>query len=107
MNIAHTVVGLILGVMIGAMDFSIARSLAFMIRASNLRIAQGIVLFGFLFRFTAIGFILWTLHRASDVNFVAVCIALTITFTALALLQAVKTYSGNSARERNHVTDGR
>ena len=106
MNLAHTAVGLILGIMIGAMDFSLARSLAFLIRSSNLRIAQGIILFGFLFRFTAIGFILWTLHRASNVNFVAVCIGLTITFTALALLQAVRSYS-NSGRERNQVTDGR
>jgi hypothetical protein len=92
--------------MIAAMDFSLARSIASLIRPSNVRAGQAIVLGGFVLRFGAIVILLWTLSRTSDVNFLAVCIGLIVTFTALTVWQGLRSLI-NAGRERKQLTNGR
>lgn len=106
MSVTNTVVGLAVGIGIGAMDFSLAKSINALVRPSNAHAAQAIVLAGFMVRFGAIGILLWTLSRASNVGFVAVCVGLTGTFTMLAVQHALKTF-GNKVQENKRVADRR
>jgi hypothetical protein len=106
MNVPPVVLGLVIGVVIGAMDFSLARSITSLIRPSNAKAAQAIIVAGFAFRLAAVGILLWTLSRATDVNFVAVCIGLTGTFTFFTLRQAFIS-AGHTSRVQRQVTDRR
>ena len=72
MNISEIVVGLTVGVIIGVMDFSLAKSMASMIRPSNVRLVQTVMLGGFIFRLGLIGVVLWLLTRSGGINFVSV-----------------------------------
>lgn len=101
-----TIVGLTVGVIIGAMDFSLAKAVASMVRPSNARAAQAVIMAGFMFRLGVIGVLLWTLSRASNVNFLAACIGLTGAFTVLTLSQALRSIAG-AGRERKQVSDRR
>jgi hypothetical protein len=96
--------GLTVGIMIGAMDFSLAKGVASMIKASNARSGQAIIMAGFMFRLAVIGILLWMLSRASNVSFLAVCIGLTGAFTVLTLRHALRSLTG---REHKQVSDRR
>jgi hypothetical protein len=96
MNLTHIVIGLIVGIAIGAMDFSLARSIAAMIRPTNTRAVQAVLMGGFVVRFGLIGIVLFLLSRSGGISFVAVCIGLTGAFTVLTLGHAVRSYSGSS-----------
>ncbi len=100
MSSTHTIIGLAVGIFIGAMDFSLARSIAMMIRSAEVRVAQAVMLGGFVFRLGAIGILLWTMSRASNISFVAVCIGLVSSFTILTLGQAVRGYTGTARTKK-------
>jgi hypothetical protein len=106
MNVSHVIIGLIVGIAIGAMDFSLARSIASMIRPTNTRAVQAVLLGGFVVRFGLIGLALFLLSRSDGINFIAVCIGLLGTFTVLTLGHVVKSYSGTS-RISKQVSDRR
>ena len=53
MNPLHVIIGLGVGIAVGAMDFSLSRSIAAMIRPSNARAMQAVMLGGFIFRLGA------------------------------------------------------
>lgn len=96
MNVPHVLIGLIVGIALGAMDFSLARSITLMIRPTNARTVQAVLLGGFVVRFGLIGIALLLLSRSEGISFIAVCIGLVGTFTVLTLGQVVKSYSGTS-----------
>jgi len=106
MNPLHVIIGLGVGIAIGAMDFSLSRSIAAMFRPSNARAMQAVVLGGFIFRLGAIGIVLWLLSRSSGISFVAGCGGLTGVFTILTLGHAIKAHSG-TARIRKQASDRR
>ncbi len=106
MNPLHVIIGLGVGIAVGAMDFSLSRSIAAMIRPSNARAMLAVVLGGFIFRLGAIGIVLWLLSRSSGISFVAVCVGLTGVFTILTLAHAIKAHSG-TARIRKQASDRR
>ncbi|RJP18361.1 MAG: hypothetical protein C4520_14640 [Candidatus Abyssobacteria bacterium SURF_5] len=105
MNVVPVIVGLAVGIAAAAMDFSLAKSIASLIRPSTIRYGQAIVLGGFVFRFGFIGLLLWTLSRASNVNFVAACIGLVGTFTVLTIVQMFRTLGG--IRQQKQASDRR
>jgi succinate-acetate transporter protein len=90
MSISEIGIGLGVGIVIGAMDFSLARSVASIIKSASARAVQAVILGGFIVRLGLITAVLWLLSISSGINFVAVCIGLTGTFTALTLGQAIK-----------------
>jgi len=96
MNVSHVIIGLVVGIAIGAMDFSLARSIASMIRPTNARTIQAVLLGGFVVRFGLIGLALFMLSRSDGISFIAVCIGLTGAFTVLTLGQVLKSYCGAS-----------
>jgi uncharacterized membrane protein len=100
MNIMHIILGLTVGIIIGAVDFSLAKSISALVRPGNARAAQAIMIGGFLFRISAIGFLLWTLSSAGNISFVAVCVGLTGTFTVLTLAYSVKAFLGSAQIQR-------
>ena len=106
MNVSHIVIGLIVGIAIGAIDFSLARLMASMIRPSNARTMLSVMLGGFVVRFGLIGVTLFLLSRSGGISFVAVCIGLIGAFTVLTLGHALKSYGGG-ARIRKQVSDRR
>lgn len=106
MNAMPVIIGLAVGIAVGAMDFSLARSISSLVRPANARLTMGIMVTGFMFRLGAIAFLLWTLSRASNVNFLAVCVGLTGAFTVLALLHAFRTLGGG-VRVRKQLSDRR
>lgn len=106
MSLTHVIIGLGVGIAVGAMDFSLARSIAAMIRPSNARAMQAVMLGGFIFRLAAIGTVLWLLSRSGGISFAAVCVGLTGAFTVLMLGHALKTYSG-IVRIRKQASDRR
>ena len=103
MNAAHVIIGAAVGIIIGAMDFSLASGFASLVRSSNPRVAQAVVATGFVFRLGAIGILLWILSRASNVSFLAVCVGLTGSFTVLMLRQALKSFGRNRSRSEADV----
>lgn len=106
MSISPTVLGLAVGIMMGAMDFSLAKSITSLIRPSNIHAAQAIIMGGFVVRLGLIGIVLWTLSRTSAVNFLAVCVGLTGTFTLFTLGQAVRSFVG-AGRQHKQVPNRR
>ena len=106
MNSAHTILGVAVGIVIGAMDFSLAKGIASMIRLSNARAAQALIMGGFVLRLGAIGILLWTMSRATNLSFLGVCVGLTSTFTVLILWQAFRSFT-NAGREHKQVSDRR
>lgn len=106
MQAMPAILGLAVGIVIGAMDFSLAKSITSLIRPSTIKYGQAIVLGGFLFRFGCIALLLWTLSRADNVNFVAACIGLVGTFTVLTLWQVLRAVAVGP-RRRGQVSDRR
>jgi ABC-type enterochelin transport system permease subunit len=106
MNLTHVIIGLVVGIVIGAMDFSLARSIAAMIRPGNARALQAVMLGGFTFRLGLIGITLWLLSRSGGISFVAVCVGLTGAFTVLTLGHAIRSYGG-TARIHKQASDRR
>ena len=106
MNMSHIVVGLMVGTAIGAIDFSLARSMAAMVRPSSARFMQAILLGGFAFRLGLIGVVLWLLSRSGGINFMAVCIGLVLTFTAMTIGHAVTVFR-NTARTQTRTSNRR
>lgn len=106
MNEMDTIVSLALGIAIGAMDFTLAKSVTKIVRLVNLRAGQAILLSGFIFRIGAIGVLLWTMSRASNINFMAVCVGLLGAFTVLALGHGIKIYTG-TVRVRKQLSSRR
>ncbi|MBI5117082.1 hypothetical protein HZA56_11465 [Candidatus Poribacteria bacterium] len=100
------VLGLAVGIVIGVMDFSLARSFASLVRPSTMKIAMAIVVGGFLVRLTAIGFMLWLLSHATNVSFTSACAGLVGSFTVLTLLQPLKVF-GTSGRAGKQASDRR
>ncbi|GAB4334868.1 MAG: hypothetical protein Kow0099_07160 [Candidatus Abyssubacteria bacterium] len=97
---AQVILGIAVGIFIGAMDFSLARSIAALIRPSNAHAGQTVILAGFIIRLGLIGFLLWTLSRADDINFLAVCVGLTGSFTVLTVKHSLKSlYAGRARRQ--------
>jgi hypothetical protein len=105
-NAAHTILGVAVGIVIGAMDFSLARGIASMIRVSNARAAQALIMGGFVLRLGAIGILLWTMSRATNLSFPAVCVGLTGAFTVLIVWQAFRSFT-DAGREHKQVSDRR
>jgi lysylphosphatidylglycerol synthetase-like protein (DUF2156 family) len=101
-----TIIGLVVGILAAAMDFSLAKSIMSLIRPSTVKYGQAIVLGGFFFRFGFIGLLLWTLSRASNVNFVAACIGLVGAFTVLTIWQVFRTL-GNGVRQQKQAPNRR
>ncbi len=89
MSASHIMVGLAVGVAIGAMDFSLAKSITAMLSSLNPRTGRAVILIGFIFRLGAVAVLLWTISRADNISFLAVCAGLTGSFTLLTLRQAV------------------
>lgn len=106
MEAMPAITGLVAGITIAAVDFSMAKSITGLIRPSNARFGQVIILGGFLFRFAFIGILLWTLSRASNVNFLAACIGLVGAFTALTLWQVIRALTV-AGRQNKQVSDRR
>lgn len=106
MNIGHTGIGLAVGVLLGAMDFSLAKSISALVHPSNGRLTMAIMMSGFIFRIGVIGFLLWTLYRANNISFMAVCVGLLAAFTVLTLRHAVRAFTGN-VRMQKHISDRR
>jgi uncharacterized membrane protein len=106
MDVIPAIVGLAVGMVIAAMDFSLAKSIMTLIRPSTVKYGQAIVLGGFLFRFGFVGILLWTLSRAHNVNFVAACIGLVGMFTVLTILQVARSV-GMGVNQRKQVSDRR
>jgi uncharacterized membrane protein len=106
MNVTHVLIGLAVGIVIGAMDFSLARSVAAMVRSGDARAIQAVMVGGFVVRLGLIGITLWLLSRSGGINFVAVCIGLTGAFTVMTLAHAVKANS-SAARIRKQASDRR
>jgi uncharacterized membrane protein len=102
----HTIVGLAMGIAIGVMDFTLAKSVTKIVRLVNLRTGQAILVSGFIFRMGAIGILLWTMSRASTVNFMAVCVGLLSAFTVLALVHTIRAYT-DTVRVRKQLSDRR
>ena len=103
MNLSHVIIGLLVGGAIGAMDFSLARSIAAMIRPNNARAMQAVMMGGFVIRIGLVGTALWLLSRAGGISFIAVCVGLVGAFTVLILVHAIKAYGGT----HKQVSDGR
>jgi lysylphosphatidylglycerol synthetase-like protein (DUF2156 family) len=101
-----TLIGATVGIVAAAMDFSLAKSITSLIRPSTIQYGHAIVLGGFVLRFGFIGLLLWTLSRASNVNFVAACIGLIGTFTVLTIWQVFHTL-GIGVRQRKQAPDRR
>jgi hypothetical protein len=99
MNLTEVTLGLIVGVVVGVADFSFARSIAAMIRPSNIRLMQAVMLGGFILRMGLIGVTLWLLSRSGGIDFLAVCIGLVSSFTIMTVGHAVMAIK-KSARER-------
>ncbi len=106
MNVLHVAIGLAVGIVIGAMDFSLAKSIASVVRSGNARAIQVLMVGGFLFRLGLIGITLWVLSRSGGISFIAVCIGLTGAFTVMTLAHAVKANSA-AARIRKQASDRR
>ncbi len=106
MNIMHIIVGLAVGIAIGAMDFSLARSIATMIRTAKVRTVQVIMVSGFMFRIVAIGIVLWVVSHADKSIFMAVCVGLLVTFTILTLGHAIRSFTG-TVRIQKQMSDRR
>ena len=106
MNLSEIIIGLVVGIAIGAMDFSLARSVASMIRPTNARAVLVVMIGGFALRIAMIGTALWLLSRSGGISFAAVCLGLTGAFTVLTLGHTVRAYSG-TARIRKQVSDRR
>ena len=94
MSVTHMIIGLAIGIAVGAMDFALAKSLATITRLVNPRTAQAILVGGFIFRIGAIGILLWTMSRATNINFMAVCVGLLTTFTVLTFGHAIRSVTG-------------
>jgi uncharacterized membrane protein len=101
-----TIIGLGVGIIAAVMDFSLAKSITSLIRPSTVKYGHAIVLGGFFFRFGFIGLLLWTLSRASNVNFMAAGIGLVGTFTMLTILQVARSVA-TGARRQKQVSDRR
>ena len=106
MNITHIIVGLAVGIAIGAMDFSFARSITGMVRTANVRTVQAVMVSGFLFRIAAIGVVLWVISHAGRTLFMAVGVGLLATFTVLTLGHAIRSFTG-SVRIQKRMPDRR
>ncbi len=106
MNVSHILIGLAVGIVIGAMDFSLARSIASVVRSGNARAIQAVMVGGFVVRLGLIGITLWLLSRSGGISFVAVCIGLTGAFTTMTLAHAIKSHN-SAARIRRQASDGR
>ena len=104
MNVSEIVIGLAVGIAIGAMDFSLAKSIAMMIRPANARAILAVMIGGFALRIALIGTALWFLSRAGGISFIAVCIGLTGVFTFLTLGHTIRATSG-TARMRKQASD--
>jgi len=94
MNLSHIIIGLVVGVGLGAIDFSFSRSMAAMIRPSSTRAVQAVLLGGFIVRLGLIGVTLLLLSRSGGISFSAVCVGLVSAFTILTIGHAIKAYSG-------------
>ena len=106
MNFSEIIIGLVVGIAIGAMDFSLAKSVAMMIRPANARAILAVMIGGFALRIVLIGTALWLLSRSGGISFIAVCIGLTGVFTILTLGHTIRAASG-TARMRKQVSDRR
>ncbi len=102
---SQVILGVVVGFFIGAMDFSLARSISALVRPSNAHMGQAIILAGFIVRLGAIGILLWTLSQADNISFLAVCVGLTGSFTALTLRHSIR--SLHAGRERRQLADRR
>ena len=105
MEVQPVIIGLAVGIIAAAMDFSLAKSIASLIRPSTVAYGQAIILGGFLLRFGFIGLLLWTLSRASNVNFMAACIGLVGMFTMLTIWQVFRSLGG--IRQQKQAPDRR
>ena len=94
MNVTHTIIGLAIGIAIGVIDFTVAKSLMTIVRLVSPRTAQAVLVSGFIFRIGAIGVLLWTMSRATNISFMAVCVGLLAAFTVLALGHTIKSLTG-------------
>lgn len=94
MNVMHMIISLLIGTAIGTMDFTMAKSITRIVRLVNPRTGQAILVAGFTLRMGAIGILLWTMSRANNVNFLAMCIGLLAAFTVLTLGHAIKSIAG-------------
>ena len=106
MNSMHIIIGLVAGIAIGAMDFSLARSIAKMVRTANVRTVQIIMVSGFMFRIVAIGIVIWVISHAGKSIFMAVCVGLLVTFTILTLGHAIRSFTG-TVRIQKQMSDRR
>ncbi len=106
MNVLEIAIGLAAGVIIGAMDFSLAKSIATVVRSGNVRAIQILMVGGFIVRLGLVGITLWLLSRSGGISFVAVCIGLTGAFTVMTLAHAFKANSA-AARIRKQASDRR
>jgi len=102
----HTIIGLAIGIALGVMDFTLAKSVIKVVKLVSLRTGQAILVSGLIFRIGAIGILLWTMSRASNINFIALCVGLLAAFTILALGHAIKSLTGTGWTQKQ-VSDRR
>ena len=102
----HTIVGLAVGIALGVMDFTLAKSVIRVVGLVSLRTGQAIMVSGFIFRIGAIGILLWIMSRAGNISFIAVCVGLLAAFTVLALVHTLKSLTGTGWMQKQ-VSDRR